>query len=99
MALNKCPKKCENCKCEEFKDLSTCWKCKKCGKNHGKTRIRILHGTLPPGKKLTTKNAEVIVNTRSDNKTSKVIDRNRKMNYTVIENEKGVWDIINYRYW
>ena len=105
--LNKCPKKCEKCGSKEFKDLPSCWKCKDCGKNYGKTIARIISKTMPiplgstkeeiERMWFTKKEADRIENVRPDLKTAKIIDRKKKKSYTELLEEDGTSKIIQER--
>lgn len=96
--LNKCPSKCEKCGFKEFQDLSSCWKCKNCGNNQGKTRMRIISKVMPYGQDwFTKKEADRIENVRPDLKTAKIIDRKNKKSYTEILEDDGSSRIIQER--
>ncbi len=96
--INKCPSECEICNCSEFYDFPSSWKCKNCGKNHGKTRIRIISKTMPLWMDWFTKeDADVIENVRQDLKTAKIIDRKNKKSYTEILEDDGTSKIIQER--
>lgn len=96
--LNKCPSKCEECKSSDWEDLPSAWKCKKCGKNHGKTLTRIISKTMPASQKWFSKgDADVIENVRPDGKTSKVIDRKRKKSYTKVLKDDWTTEVIQER--
>jgi len=98
--LSQKPTKCEKCKHEEFQELFSCWKCKSCGKNHGKTKVRIISKAWDPRDPeewFTKEEADKIENMRSDGRTTKVIDRRNKKTYTEIENNDGTSEIVQER--
>ena len=65
---------CNFCKNENFIELSTGWKCNKCGKIQGKWAIRAITGWVKEGKtKITQKDANIIRKIRPDLKTRKII--------------------------
>jgi len=96
--INKCPVECVDCKYGEFYDLPSSWKCKNCGKNHGKIRILNISGIVPEGKDwITKKTADVVEYVRPDLKTAKIIDRKRKKSYTERLEDDGTSKIIQER--
>lgn len=79
---------CNKCKSKEFLELSTGWKCNKCGKIQGKWAIRSIAGFVPEEKnKITQKDAEIIRKVRPCLKTRKIINKRKKISFT--ENKKG----------
>lgn len=89
---------CNFCKNENFIELSTGWKCNKCGKIQGKWAIRSITGWVKKGKsKITQKDASIIRKIRPDLKTRKIINRNKKTSSTEEKDENGEWVEIQRR--
>ena len=89
--ISKKPNKCQKCGKEEFVEYQTAYKCKNCGKNHGKSIAKIYTGWLEDNEEQLNRNkASIISSIRPGLKEVKTIDKGTKRSFTtkIKENEK-----------
>ncbi len=96
--ISKKPSKCNKCGKEEFTESKTAYKCKNCGKNYGKSIVKIYTGWLGEGEEwLNKKKAGIISSIRPGYKIIKTIDKSSKRSFTTQIAENGKRGIIQER--
>ena len=97
--ISKIPEKCQACGKTEFIEFKTGYKCKNCGKNHGKSIAKIYTGWLEGNEEwLNKKRAKIVSSIRPGFKNVKTIDRGSRRSFTTKIKENGKREIIQERY-
>ncbi|MEK6893118.1 MAG: hypothetical protein AABX07_02850 [Nanoarchaeota archaeon] len=96
--INQKPKKCQKCGEKEFIEFETRYKCKNCGKNHGKSIAKIYTGWLEEDEEWLNKNkSNIISSIRHGFKIVKTIDKSSKRSFTTQIEENKNRNIIQER--
>lgn len=97
--ISKKPNKCQKCREGEFTEFETGYKCRNCGKNHGKSVAKIYTGWLDDNEEELNKNkASVVSSIRPNFKFVKTVNKGSKRSFTTEIKKDNKRKTIQERY-